>query len=141
MSEMGQCEEVALSKTGPLCPLASDAKRVARADVTAGSCAASVAALGPSAVPALPAGECGLTTTGTAGHDGRPAADMSQPWRYFSVGPGARDSRCCLSACGYPCRCPTYSERQNAMQQVRIGKTVMRSEERRVGQEGRLADR
>src|SRR5262245_3151687 len=32
-------------------------------------------------VPALPAGECGLTTTGTAGHDGRPAADMSQPWR------------------------------------------------------------
>src|SRR5215510_2708202 len=31
----------------------------------------------------------------------------------------------CLSACGYPCRCPTYSERQNAMQQVRIGKTVM----------------
>jgi|SRR5215510_6060667 len=37
-------------------------------------------------VPALPAGECGLTTTGTAGRDGRPAADMSQPWRYFSVG-------------------------------------------------------
>src|SRR5262245_958728 len=50
---------------------------------------------------------------------------MSQPWRYFSDGPGARHSQCCLSACGYPCRCPTYSERQNAMQQVRIGKTVV----------------
>jgi hypothetical protein len=71
------------------------------------------------------------------------SANRFVPWRFLDAGPlsvrsvsllpasknlhkNSHPSHC-RSACGYARRCPTHSESQNAMQQVRIREAVMPS--------------
>ena len=52
-----------------------------------------------------------------------PPCDAARAERAAAL--GFKRAARCLSACGYARRRPAHSERQNAMQQVRVGKTVM----------------